>query len=105
MRLTVEVPMTVTMADGTTHQVGKMGAAELIAFERQFGVPAGRLNEDQRLEYFVFLAYVSLRRQKLVNGSFDEFLEGLEDVAVGTEDPQGEGPGKAPASGPEALTG
>lgn len=114
--------ITVRLEDGSTHDVvNKIG--DLIRFEREYGVSAAQLgkwseanarvakenesrpDEEQvdlpheiKPEWMLYLAWLALRRKKLFDGGFDEFLDQVDDIGGGEEDEQpGEvEPGSAP---------
>jgi hypothetical protein len=78
-----ELVADVVLEDGTKHRVGTFGPRDLVAFERQFKVPASFLGEMPRMEWIAFLAYSQLRHRKVVDPAltFDGFLDRLSDLS------------------------
>lgn len=75
---------------GEKHELPATGLADMVAFERQFGVSSSVLGEEGegRLEYLCFLVFRGLRKLGIVTGAYDDdFLEGIEELDVqGAED-------------------
>jgi hypothetical protein len=66
----------------------KVGPADLIKFERQFGVGVTQFNaESLRYEWLAFLAWTALRREDETNLEFDPWIDTLEDLSP--EAPEG----------------
>lgn len=88
---------------GQKHELPATGLADMVAFERQFGVSSSVLGEAaegaQRLEYLCFLVYRGLRKLGVVTGPYDDaFLDGIEDISVeGADDEEGEADPTDPA--------
>jgi hypothetical protein len=78
--------------DGQTFQIEKFGPADLVAFERRFGVSASVFDGtsgDVRFEWICFLVWRGLRRLGAISKDLefdDEFLEGIDDVEMTTSD-------------------
>ena len=90
---------------GQKYELPKSGLADMVAFERQFGVSSSVLGSeggDNRLEYVLFLAYRGLRKLGVQVGSFDDaFLDALDDFEVeGTEEANEEADPTVPAPAP-----
>jgi len=72
--------LTVKFADGRTEEVAP-APVDLVRFERHYKMAAGKIEEDQRIEYVMYLAWCALSRTGRINGAdFDTFLEQLADI-------------------------
>jgi hypothetical protein len=106
-----ELVADVVLEDGTKHRTGPFGPRDLVAFERQFKVPASFLGEMVRMEWVAFLAYNQLRYRKVLEPSttFDGFLDRLSDLRGEVEVPapdeggEDEEPGPATEPSPSGL--
>lgn len=80
--------LTVTLADGTVHDVGTLGLRGTIDFERHFGIPASVLDPadptPNRTEWTAFIIYKGLQKSGAIarSTSFDEALDVLDEAAV-----------------------
>lgn len=90
--------------NGQESAVDKVGMADMVAFERQFGLSAAALTPDidpitgepdprsVRIEWIAFMVWRSARRQGLIPKETpfdDDFLEGIDDVDLGGDEPEG----------------
>lgn len=104
-----ELVADVVLEDGTKHRVGPFGPRDLVAFERQFKVPATFLGEMPRMEWVAFLAYTQLRHRRVLDPSttFDGFLDRLSDLSGEIDVPEAEAedeePGPATEPSPSGL--
>lgn len=77
--------MTATV-DGVVHDVKEGGLADLVAFERHFGIPASVLDPDDptpgRVEWIAFSVWRALRTAKVFapEVTFDEAIDRIEDL-------------------------
>lgn len=80
----IESAVTVRLTDGRKFTTRKFGVADLVAFERQFGVSASSFEsgQDLRLEWIVFLAWTRLHRSGDVADDFDSFLALIDDFEM-----------------------
>lgn len=69
----------IQFADGHSEEVTP-APVDLVKFERKFNMAAAAIEDDPRVEYLMFLAWASLRRQGKVTDDFDAFLESLADI-------------------------
>lgn len=70
---------TVVKFRGVEYSVPTPGPFELVALERHFGMGAQKLQSDPRMEHMMFLSWISLKRQQVDVGPFDdEFLMNVE---------------------------
>lgn len=76
MKMTFEV----TYIDGRVVEAKAM-PKDFVAFERQYGTTLAGLDEASTpLEHIYYLAWSPLHRSGIEPGSFDEFLDRLEEV-------------------------
>lgn len=73
--------------DGAQYDLPKTGPADLVAFERKFGVSAAAFSEEggARFEWLCFLVWRGLRRAKVIAAEVefdDSFLERIEEIDV-----------------------
>ena len=81
----------VTLADGSTHD-WTAGPRERIKAERALGIKPSAITEGGiGEEYIAFLVWASLERQGITLGTFEEFLDTLEDYEV-SPNPESEAP-------------
>lgn len=67
--------------DGKDYELPEAGLFDFVMLERQFGISAKSIEEDPRVEFMAFLAYVGLRKLGVVAYKYsDEFLELLTDL-------------------------
>lgn len=72
---------------GIRHELGKPSLKDFVMLERHFGVGAGKLTEDPRMEYMLFLAYCALKRAGVEVARYDdEFLDAIEEFESEDED-------------------
>ena len=62
--------MVVVMQDGTKYEV-KIKPADIVQFERKFNIPVSKLNEEQRYEWLLYLAWLGAKR----NGVTEDYLQ------------------------------
>lgn len=78
---------TVTL-EGKTHEVGELGIAGAVAFERHFGIPASVLEPDDptpnRMEWTAFVIFKCLQKSNVIakTATFDEALELLDGAEI-----------------------
>lgn len=86
--------------DGQTYLTKKVGPADLVAFERKFGISASALAPDEdgtstvRYEYMTYLIYrAMIRIEAIPQGTdFDAFLDKLEDFNSVDDEPEAGSP-------------
>lgn len=85
-----DVQADVTLEDGTTHRVGPFGPRDLIAAERQFGLPSDLIRQMPRTEHLAFCAWTQLQRRGVLpdKTTFDAFVDRLSDVTAEIETPE-----------------
>ena len=59
---------------------------DFIAFERKYDKPVQAFASDVRIEYMCYLAWHNLKRRKVTELEFDDWLETVTDITVGSED-------------------
>ena len=79
------VSLGITIAvDDVEHNV-QTTAGDLVRLEREYGIKAADMSVDtMSVEWVMFLAFVGLRRSKVIEMSFDEFLDSAD--TVGSDD-------------------
>lgn len=97
--------------DGETYTIQKFGPADLVAFERHFGVSAQAFTPDEtgkspdvRFEWLCFLVFRGLRKLGVIDKTAafdDDFLDRIDDLEVPDEDEKDE---TADPTDPVALT-
>lgn len=104
MKMTFEV----TYVDGRTF-VAKAMPKDLVAYERQYSTTVAAMDDSTTpMEHIFYLAWSPLHRAGIEPGTFDEFLDRLDDVEMQSEpavDPTQPAPSDepSPASPPEAA--
>lgn len=59
----------------------KIGPADIIHFERKFGVGVSQFSGDtMRYEWLAFLAWAALRREKATTLEFDPWVDTIEEL-------------------------
>ena len=78
--------MIVIMNDGTTLEV-KVKPADIIKFERKFDIPISKLNDEQRYEWLLYLAWLGAKRNGITE-NYDAWIEKVDelDLVTGTSD-------------------
>ena len=72
--------MVVIMADGTKYEV-KIKPADIDKFERKFEVPLSKLQEQQRYEWFLYMAWLGAKRNG-VTDDYDTWIGLVEELDV-----------------------
>lgn len=91
---------------GQTHEIEEGGLADLVAFERHFGIPASVMDPDDetpgRAEWLAFMIWRSLRKAGVIpkEDDFDTALDRIEDFEQVLEPGD---PGYVPAEGEEVA--
>jgi hypothetical protein len=63
--------------DGVSQEVTpKLG--DLVRFERQYDVPASSLDDNARIEYVFYIAWLAMSRTGDYQGDFESFLDVVE---------------------------
>jgi hypothetical protein len=77
--------MVVVMEDGTRYEV-KIKPKDIIDFERKFNVAVSILQEEQRYEWLLYLAWLGAKRNG-VTEDYDTWINKVEelDVSGGTD--------------------
>ncbi len=57
-------------------------AADLVKFEEKFEISVGRIQDDMKITYLLFLAYASESRRKATDLDFDNWLQTVESVGA-----------------------
>ena len=70
----------VIMADGTKYEV-KIKPADIVKFERKFDVPVSKLQEEQRYEWLLYLAWLGAKRNG-VTDDYDTLIGLVEELDV-----------------------
>jgi hypothetical protein len=78
----MKVALHVDYSDGSGVDV-EATAPDLIAFERNFDKPFTVFAENLRLEYLVWLAWQTLKRQGKTSLEFDPWIETVGGIALG----------------------
>lgn len=95
--------ITVRMSDGSSLEAEDIKPGDMVRFERQFGISFSDLyvektdadgnavidpttyepvrvpSPESRIEHTLFLAYAALKRTQQFTGTFDDFLDGIDD--------------------------
>jgi len=73
--------------DGQAHDV-QTTAGDLVRLEREYDIKAAAMSvETMSVEWVMFLAFVGLKRQKIIDMTFDEFLDCADTVEDDTDPP------------------
>jgi hypothetical protein len=73
--------------DDVEHNV-QTTAGDLVRLEREYGIKAADMSVDtMSVEWVMFLAYVGLKRSKVITMTFDEFLDTADTVGSDDDDP------------------
>tara|TARA_R110001606_G_scaffold396559_1_gene570911 strand:- start:700 stop:954 length:255 start_codon:yes stop_codon:yes gene_type:complete len=72
--------MIVVMSDGTTFEV-KIKPGDIVKFERKFDIPISKLNEEQRYEWLLYLAWLASKRNG-VTDDYDAWVEKVEELDI-----------------------
>ena len=83
----MRIALTVDYVGGVSKEV-IAGAADMVAFEREFNLSVGSLAESPRLTHLYYLAWHSEKRTKATGLEFDEWLATVEGVGAGDTDPK-----------------
>lgn len=81
----MNIKMHVTYADGSGVDV-TASMPDFIAFERKYDKPVNAFASDVRIEYMCFLAWNNLKRRKVTEVEFDEWLDTIAEIQVGEEE-------------------
>jgi hypothetical protein len=94
---------------GTEHTLPDSGLADMVAFERHFGLSSsvlgGESESGQRVEWMCFLVYRGLRKLNVIAKDVpfdDDFLEGIDTFDV-KDDDEAEAPAADPSVPAAAL--
>jgi hypothetical protein len=77
----------VTYADGRPPVDVTPTPGDLVRFERKYGMAAGRIETDPRIEYVMFLAWTALTRTGQETLEFDEFLDVVDSTQEDVDPP------------------
>tara|TARA_R100001463_G_scaffold29626_1_gene67343 strand:- start:5854 stop:6108 length:255 start_codon:yes stop_codon:yes gene_type:complete len=72
--------MIVVMSDGTKLEV-KIKPGDIVKFERKFDIPISRLNDEQRYEWLLYLAWLASKRNG-VTEDYDAWVDKVEDLDI-----------------------
>jgi len=72
--------MIVVMSDGTTFEV-KIKPGDIVKFERKFDIPISKLNEEQRYEWLLYLAWLASKRNGVID-DYDAWVEKVEELDI-----------------------
>jgi len=70
--------MIVVMNDGTKLEV-KIKPGDIVKFERKFDVPVSKLQEEQRYEWLLYLAWLGAKRNG-VTDDYDTWIDQVDDL-------------------------
>jgi hypothetical protein len=73
------VKMTLTMTDGTVHNV-TTAFADILALEEKFDIDASDLAHRQRARWMAFMGWNALHRTNAVSMNFDTFCSQIADL-------------------------
>lgn len=73
------IRMTLTMTDGTTHDV-RTAFADIIALEEKFDIDASDLAQRQRAKWMAFMGWNALARTRKTDLDFDTFCSQIADL-------------------------
>lgn len=94
--------ITAKMVGGESHVVACVPIADLVAFERGYGMSANALVFDPHVEWLAFLLHRCLERERKVTVGFDQFLESLDEIdiedAAAADEAETDAEGKVPDS-------
>ena len=68
------------MSDGTTFEV-KIKPGDIVKFERKFDIPISKLNEEQRYEWLLYLAWLASKRNGVID-DYDAWVEKVEELDI-----------------------
>jgi hypothetical protein len=77
MRITLRV----TFLNGETKEV-VCSASDLVKFENHFNISIGKIEEDLKISYLLFLVHAAEVRTKATTLDFDSWLESVESVGA-----------------------
>lgn len=78
----------ITIAVDDVEHVVQTTAGDLVRLEREYDIKAADMSVDtMSVEWVMFLAYVGLKRQKVITMTFDEFLDSADTVGDDSDDP------------------
>ncbi len=72
--------MIVVMNDGTKLEV-KLKPGVIVKFERKFDVPVSKLQEEQRYEWLLYLAWLGAKRNG-VTDDYDTWIDQVDDLDI-----------------------
>ena len=81
----MKMTLRVTTNGGKTEDI-VASAAELVAFEAEFSRSVAKLQDEFRYTDICWLAWQSQKRHKKTTKDFNEWVEGIESVEIGSEE-------------------
>ncbi len=72
--------MYIAVVNGERHEIATPGIASIVKFERHFNMSAEDFKAQRRVEHMAFMGYVQLQKEGKFAGSFDDFIDVLEDI-------------------------
>jgi len=72
--------MIVVMNDGTKLEV-KIKPGDIVKFERKFDVAVSKLQEEQRYEWLLYLAWLGAKRNG-VTDDYDTWIDQVDDLDI-----------------------
>lgn len=72
--------MIVVLEDGTKLEV-KIKPIDIVQFERKFNVPVSKLNDEQRYEWLLYLAWLASKRNG-VTEDYDNWIDKVEELDI-----------------------
>jgi|TARA_Y100000389_G_scaffold100561_1_gene97288 hypothetical protein len=72
--------MIVVMNDGTKLEVN-IKPGDIVKFERKFDIPVSKLQEEQRYEWLLYLAWLGAKRNG-VTDDYDTWIDQVDDLDI-----------------------
>jgi len=92
----------VDLEDGRKFELERATVADQISFERKFGVSAGQLADDTRLEWLTYLVWTGLKRKGVDLPEFDVFVPMIVDLRVEVPEGKASTNGEQPSGSSQA---
>jgi|TARA_R110000751_G_scaffold86170_2_gene171636 hypothetical protein len=72
--------MIVVMNDGTKLEIN-IKPGDIVKFERKFDIPVSKLQEEQRYEWLLYLAWLGVKRNG-VTDDYDTWIDQVDELDV-----------------------
>jgi len=78
--------MVVVMEDGTKYEI-KIKPKDIVDFERKFNIAVSQLQQEQRYEWLLYLAWLGAKRNGITE-DYDTWINKVEELDLAGDNPK-----------------